>query len=292
MKKNKLYLILAIVFFMVIALGSGSSSSDDSKNTNISTDTSNETKIDVTLEETVIFDQNDVKITAKEIVTDSIWGQGIKILIENNSSSDVAVGCDALAVNGYMVSDLMYETVTAGQKSNATINCLSSELEKAGITNIGEVDVWFYLSDDSYHRIYESEQPSVIKTSAYDSIDSSLEIEGKEILNQDGVRIVAQYVDEDSFWGKSVLIYAENNSGHNISLTCNDESINGFMIDGYYYANIKDGYKAFDTIEFFDSTLEENDIDKIENIKMKFTCLDTDSYQRLFESDYVEIYAE
>lgn len=293
MKKNKLYLVMAIVFFMIIALGSGSSS-DDSKNTNISSNTTeSDTKNDVTIEEAVIFEQNDVKITAKEIVTDSIWGQGIKVLIENNSSSDVTVGCDALAVNGYMITDLVYETVTAGQKSNATINCLSSELEKAGITNIGEVDVWFYLlNPDTYERIYESSEPSIIKTSAYDTIDSSLDIGGNEILNQDGVRIVAKYVDEDSFWGKSVLIYAENNSGYDISLTCDDESINGFMVDGYYYATIKNGYKSFDTLEFFDSTLEENGIEKIENLKMKFTCYNMDNYRTLFESDYIEIYAQ
>ncbi len=288
MKNNKLYLIIVVAFFMVIALGSGSSS--DSKNDNISSDSTSSKQEDVTIDEAVIFEHNDVIITAKEIVTDSIWGQGIKILIENNSSSDVVVSCDALAVNGYMLTDFLYETVTAGQKSNSTIYCLSSDLKNAGISNIGEVDVWFYLlNPDTYERTYESSEPSVIKTSAYDSIDSTLDIGGTEILNQNGIKIVAKYVDEDSFWGKSVLIYAENNSGSNVIISCDDESINGFMIDGYYYASIKDGYKSFDTLEFFDSTLEENGIDKIDNLKLKFSCIDADSYRTIFESDYVEI---
>lgn len=288
MKNNKLYLIIVVAFFMVIALGSGSSS--DRKNENISSDTTSSKQEDVTIEEAVIFEHNDVVITAKEIVTDSIWGQGVKVLIENNSSSDVTVSCDALAVNGYMLTDFLYETVTAGQKSNSTIYCLSSDLKNAGISNIGEVDIWFYLlNPDTYDRTYESSEPSIIKTSAYDSIDSTLDIGGTEILNQNGIRIVAKYVDEDSFWGKSVLIYAENNSGSNAIISCDDESINGFMIDGYYYASIKDGYKSFDTLEFFDSTLEENGIDKIENIKLKFSCIDADSYRTIFESDYVEI---
>ncbi len=286
---KKLLTVLVICLFCLLALGSGSSS--DSENENISSDTTTKQEdVSVTIDEEVIFDQNDVVITAKEIVTDSIWGQGIKVLIENNSSSDVTVSCDALAVNGYMLTDFLYETVTAGQKANSTIYCLSSELKNAGISGIGEVDIWFYLlNPDTYERIYEASEPSIIKTSAYDTIDTSLDIGGSEILNQDGIRIVAKYVDEDSFWGKSVLIYAENNSGRNVSITSDDTSINGYMIDGYYYADIKDGYKAFDSLEFFDSTLEENGIEKIENLKLKFTCFDLDSYKTIFESDYVEI---
>ena len=43
----------------------------------------------VSIEPQVLLDQNDVVITAQEYVTDSIWGDGIKVLIENNGSQDV-----------------------------------------------------------------------------------------------------------------------------------------------------------------------------------------------------------
>ena len=49
-------------------------------------------------------------------------------------------------------------------------------------------------------------------------MDTSPADEGKELVNQDGLRIVGKYVDEDSFWGAGILLYLENNTGKTISV--------------------------------------------------------------------------
>ena len=61
---------------------------------------------EITIEEQVLVEQDGIRITALEYVKDSIWGDGIKVLIENDSEKDVMVGCDALIVNDYMIHDL------------------------------------------------------------------------------------------------------------------------------------------------------------------------------------------
>lgn len=61
----------------------------------------------------VLVDQDGIKITATEYVTDSIWGDGIKLLVENNSAKDYTIGCDALIVNDYMITDLFSADVAA-----------------------------------------------------------------------------------------------------------------------------------------------------------------------------------
>ena len=61
---------------------------------------------DESINEQVLVDQDGIKITATEYVTDSIWGDGIKLLVENNSAKDYTIGCDALIVNDYMITDL------------------------------------------------------------------------------------------------------------------------------------------------------------------------------------------
>lgn len=43
---------------------------------------------DESINEQVLVDQDGIKITATEYVTDSIWGDGIKLLVENNSAKD------------------------------------------------------------------------------------------------------------------------------------------------------------------------------------------------------------
>ena len=75
---------------------------------------------DESINEQVLVDQDGIKITATEYVTDSIWGDGIKLLVENNSARDYTIGCDALIVNDYMITDLFSADVAAGKKSIVT----------------------------------------------------------------------------------------------------------------------------------------------------------------------------
>lgn len=304
MKNNKFVIILVVLLFMFFAFGSGSSSGKESssnskKPSNVSSDTtdsiskpseSNTKKELPKIEEAVLLEQDGIRITAKEIVDESVWGQGIKMLIENESSNDVIVTANAMAVNGYMLTDFLYETVTAGAKANTIVHCFNTELENAGIENIEEVAFWFsFVNPSTYMTTYSSDEPIIIRTSAYTGSNAEIFTDGVEVVNQNDIRIVVKYVDEKSIWGTSVLIYVENNSSKNIALSADNISVNGFMIDGFYYADIKAGYKSFDDMTIFKSSLEENDITKIENIKMTFNCYDSDSYRTIFESDYVTI---
>lgn len=74
-----------------------------------------QTSADENINEQVLVDQDGIKITATEYVTDSIWGDGIKLLVENNSAKDYTIGCDALIVNDYMITDLFSADVAAGK---------------------------------------------------------------------------------------------------------------------------------------------------------------------------------
>ena len=293
--KNKILLILLVLSFTLFALGSGSSKENKNNETsNVST--KDEIKVDEeiktipTIEETLILDESGIKVTAVEMVDDSIWGPGLKVLIENDSNKDVTVTASAMAINGYMFTDFLYETVTAGQKAYETIHSFSSDLKEAGIENIGEIAIWFRLVDaSSYKEIYEADDPVIIKTSLYDEIDRNIDVEGVEVVNQDGVKVIVKYVDENSFWGTSVLVYVENNSGHDILISSEDVSVNGFMINALYSVDIKDGYKSFDTMTFFSSDLEENNISSIETIKMNFRCIDYNTFRTIFESDPINV---
>ena len=75
-------------------------------------------------------------------------------------------------------------------------------------------------------------------------MDIILNDAGKEIINQDGIRIVAKYVDEDTFWGKSILLYLENSSEKNIHISVDNMSINGFMVEPLFSTEIYSGKKS------------------------------------------------
>jgi len=242
------------------------------------------------IEEQILLDENNVRITALEIVEDSIWGKGVKLQIENDSDKDIGVGCDALIVNDYMISDLFSTSVSAGKKANETMYISSNQLEAAGINNIGKIEIYFRVYDsDSWDNLLNPE-PVTIQTSAYESMDNTAQIEGQELYAQDGIRIVGQYVDENSFWGTAVLLYIENASGRNIGISCDNMSVNGFMVSPLFSSTVYDGKKAFDEITLLSSDLEENGIESAEDIEMNFHIYDTETYDTIVDTDAISFH--
>ena len=242
---------------------------------------------DITIAEQVLLDHEGVVITAKEYTTDSIWGDGIKVLIENNSDADVGIGCTALIVNNYMINDLFVSSIAAGKKANETIYFSSSELKAAGIETIGQVEVYFHLyNPDDYMTFYDSDV-ATIQTSAFADMDTAPNDAGEELVNQDGIRIVGKYTDEDSFWGTSMLLYIENTSGANVGVTCDNMSINGFMVTPLFSSTVYDGKMAISAITILSSDLEDNDITTVEDVELVFRIYNADTYSTIVESDAI-----
>ena len=248
--------------------------------------------VDVSIEEQVLVDQDGIKITALEYVKDSIWGDGIKVLIENETDKDVMAGCNALIVNDYMINDLFASEVAAGKKSNETIYLSSSELKAAGIDTVGRIEIFFHVYDtDSYDKIFDSDCVT-IETSAIDSIDTTANDEGTELYNDGGIRIIGKTVDENSFWGTAILLYIENQSGNNVGISVDDLSINGFMLTPYFSTTVYDGKKCIDDITIMSSELEENGIESIDEVELKFRVYNSDSYETIAESDPITFSAK
>lgn len=304
MKKTYLLgLVAMMLLFGMMSLGSGSDTSEESKeivveDTDPTADTTDEATVteesstsDITIDEQVLFEQDGLKVTATEYVTDSVFGDGIKLLIENNGSTDVGLGCNALIVNDYMISDLFSSTVAAGKKDYETLSLSSSGLKAAGIENVGQIEIYFHTFDaDSYMTISDIDCVT-IKTSAYDIMDSTPNDSGQEIYNSDGIRIVGKYVDENSFWGAAVLLYIENNSGKNKVIQCDDMSINGFMVTPYFSSTVYDGKKAIDDITLMSTELEENNITSVDDIELKFRIMN-DDFSNSYESDLITFSAK
>ena len=292
-------LILTLVLFAAMAMGSGSDSSGSGSGSSSGSvsgspgakepsgekESSGKTEeVNVTIEEQVLFEQDGIRVTAKEYESGGFWGDGIKLLIENDSEHNVTVSCDALIVNNYMISDLFSASVAAGKKSNDTLNLLSSELKAAGISTVGQIEAYFRVYDsDSWEDMFKTGNVT-IQTSEFGNMDVTPDDTGFELLNENGIRICARYVDEDSFWGAAVLLYCENNSGRNITITADDLSVNGFMVTSYCYITVYDGKMAFDDITLLSSDLKENDIEKIEEIELKFHIIDADSWNTVLDT--------
>lgn len=298
-KTKWIALVLCFTLFAIMALGSGSSSSSEKKDVVSSTDseekdesTSDEQGTSTpTIEESVLIDGNGIKITAKEYVSDSIWGDGIKLLIENSSDKDYTVGCDALIVNDYMITDLFASEIAAGKNANETMYLSSSELKAAGIDSVGKIEMYFHAYDSEMNYLFQNEYTE-IQTSEYANMDTTPNDTGMELYNENGIKIVGKTVDENSFWGTAILLYVENTSGKNVGISVDDMSINGFMMSPYFSTTVYDGKKAIDDITVFSSELEENGIESIEDVELKFHIYDADSYSTITDTDPITFSAK
>lgn len=242
---------------------------------------------DVTIEEQVLLDQDGILITAMEYASDSIWGDGIRLLLENNSDRTVTVGCKALIVNHYMITDLFSAEVAAGKKANEVMYLSNSELKAAGIDTVGQVEVYFQIFDsESFDTILESDCVT-IKTSGFEEMDTTPDDLGTELYQADGIRIVGKTVDEDSFWGTAILLYCENTSGKHVGISVEEMSVNGFMMNPLFSTTVYDGKMALDEITLLSSDLEANGIEAIEEVELKFHIYDADSYSTIADSEAI-----
>ena len=311
-KKKCVALVLCFTLFAAIAIGSGSSDSGNKKDVVSSTDSGTNPANDPstadteeksntdnnantssvpTIEEQVLIDTNGIKITAKEYLTDKIWGDGIKLLIENSSDTDYTVGCDALIVNDYMITDLFSSKVAAGKNANETMYLSSSGLKAAGIESVGKVEMYFHASDAQYNMVFKNEYAE-IHTSEFDNMDTTPNDAGTELYSADGIRIVGKTVDENSFWGSAILLYIENNSGKSVGINVDDMSINGFMITPYFSTTVYDGKKALEDITIMSNQLEENGIESIDNVELKFHIYNSDTYETIADTEPITFSAK
>lgn len=229
-----------------------------------------------TIEEQVMWETDGVKITATDLKKTTLWGAALNVLIENNSDKDIGIGVRELIVNDFMITDLSSFTVTAGNKQNNSIDLLRSQLKAAGIENIGKIEVYMYIYDkDTYETLAESGCITVT-TSDIDKMDTVTDISGTTLFEQDGIKIVGTYVDEDSFWGKAIVFYIENNSDKNVIVTDEEMAVNGFMVNSYFSETVYAGKKSVSTATLLRSQLEENGIESIETVQDTFKILDED----------------
>ena len=309
MKKFKvLALCLVMSLFAMMALGSGSSSSGadkeissvgstDSSNSNTADteatveveDTTQATQAGVTVEETVLLEQDGIKITATGM-DDGLFGTELKLLIENDSSTNLTFQARNASVNDYMVDTMMSEDVAAGKKSNTSLTFSTSGLKDCGIDTIANMEFSFHIfTTDGWDDFLDSDIIS-LDTSAAGSYTQNYDDSGEVFYDKDGIKIIGKGLSSnDSFFGPGLIVYIENNSSKNFTVQVRDTSVNGFMIDTSMSEDVIVGKKAITAVTFFSSSLEENGITDITSIETSFHVFDMESWDTIVDTDPITI---
>ncbi|SEM38789.1 hypothetical protein SAMN04487770_13632 [Butyrivibrio sp. ob235] len=308
-KMKWLSVVLCLVLFASMAIGSGSSSSSDGdkKISSVTTSSDSEDKgsdeakteeskeevkeeaSGATIEEQVLYDENDIKITATGM-EDSWAGTKLTLLIENNSAKGITVQARNANVNGYMVDTMMSADVSAGKKSNDGLTFQTSGLKECGIEQIATMEFFFHIFDsETWDEIVDTDVIK-IETSIADGYVQNYDDSGEVLVDTNDVKIVGKGLsDKNSVFGPGVILYIENNSDKDITIQVRDVSVNGFMVDTSMSEDVVAGKKAISAVTFFSSSLEENGITDITDVELYFHIFDQKSWDEIFDSDVITI---
>ncbi len=209
---------------------------------------------DATIEKTIIYDDNNIKITANEL-TYGTFSAELSVTIENNGDTDLSFVCGSSgyhvnSVNGYMVDDgYLNCDVAAGETANDVIEFDFSSLSIYGITSIADMEIGFDISDDDYNSIYTG--PLQIKTTIADTYDYSVNRYQKIINNgafENEFECTVDYFSDDDLYNEhniyvtsaalmtnkdgesALLLEIENKSSGRIHISTEEVYINETLV--------------------------------------------------------------
>ena len=292
---KKVLIFLLAVFFIFSLVSCTQNTQENISNNYINEENTNSDDISSfnnIINETVLFEKNGIKVTAKELfkLSDLTWG--LKLLIENDTEENIGVQCNSASINSYMVSEFFSCTAQAKNNTEETLYFSSQSLETAQISTISSVIMSFHVFNrDNYTTLFDTEEVE-LRTSLYNEELNSPEEYGTVLYEKDGIRILIQDLDEKSLWGKTLLLLIENDYGEDITVRCENMLINGYNITPFLSCTVNNGRKAYDEITIMSRDLEKQNIDKIEKIDFIFRIINPKTYETITETETVTYYAD
>ena len=239
--------------------------------------------------EQVVYDKDGIVITVTGLEKD-IWSSKIKMQLQNDSAKNVTVQVLDFTVNDLVVDPLFSCDVAAGKKANDTVEIYASELDINGIQVIMDIEFRFNIFDTDTWDTVDDTVTVKLETSEAGKTEQVYDDSGAVVYEGNGIKMVAKTLEVEGSWlGSELYMYIENESDKNIMITIENTSVNGYMVDPFFYSEIPAGKKAYDSITFTDTDLEENGITSIESFEGVFTISDAESWNVIATTDVVSL---
>lgn len=288
---KKLICLVAVLLALLLSACGSTDGEILTPNANGSSQGNNtQNPVQETIEPAVLLEQDGLKIQAKELVKDGLFGPELKILIENESGKNLTVQCRNASINGYMVETMISAEVASGKKSNDSITFMSADLERCGIETIADMEFSFHVFTTEDWDTYLDSDSVQVKTSAADGYSYTYDHAGTLVYEGKGIKVIAVGLDkEDSLLGPGLLVYIHNAGDQAVTVQSRETSVNGFMVDAVFSQEIQPGKHAVSSVTFMDADLEENEITKLENVELSFHILNSDTWKTIADTETVKL---
>lgn len=236
------------------------------------------------IEPTVLYDDNDLIVTATDFAQDEDYSY-LTLEISNNREEDIDWTVWNYTINGCNVSCATCCTVTAGATGSEEFWVSNEEIASYGITTINTISVHceYNLTDDDEGEGTYVDSPAIV-TNAGTDYDLSIPLDQYTcIYDENGLQVYysgirkSDYEEEGDLAG--LILYSSKDT--TVSVCPEDVSFDAVMnYDNFYSFTVyPDSYSS--------AFLVGGDLSGASEAKFKISCYDEQSFDDLFESDYI-----
>ena len=217
-----------------------------------------------TVEETVLLERDDVKITLTGIRTDDYGDPELCLTMENGTEETLNADVGELYVNTYAVSSGAYipvkeenytfydsATVPAGETRDFFIGL--SGIRDCGLAAVREIELSmnaFTVTEQEDYTEYEEfafGEPVLIRTDLYDE-SVSYDLEGTVIYEGDGLKVLVCKAENSEYGGPQISIFAYNSGSEDAELELAELKLDGESVEAYFGMTVAAGKRRVESI--------------------------------------------
>lgn len=235
----------------------------DTQQETTSQQTTQSNEVVATIEETVMWDNEDIKVTALNLTSNQYY-HILNLRIENKTGRDLYVMASRTAVNSFVVEPIMGADVPA----NSTVEDeFKIWLKDVDAKVIADIETRFsYSSSDRY--LNRTTERVKLETSAAASHDYSYDESGTVLYDADGIKIICQGFNDEG----NPMIY----------LSSTGELSEGCCVEAHkVYVNGKETYASYcewvftntrnvAELELDDEDRDGNELGEVESLEVSF----------------------
>lgn len=240
-----------------------------------------------------LYDSGDVQIVSADFMVNQDGDRIVLLEAVNNGSEEVMLGVTGVGINGLTIFDGNWSNTTISPDKRGVVNIGLDDIlntqywDAYGLDEITSIDIKLGLRDG-----WEVSNEEIVHIPI--SEDAPLNLDGNELYNQNGIRIISKGVlgheyNYDSNLYLALLIENETDKDYDVDVQYDSLSVNDMMITEFGSGNRVPAHSyGVLIVDLYGSDLEDADITDVDQIQ-KVECVIEfgESYNTEFEAPIV-----
>lgn len=245
----------------------------------------------VDMKEQVIYNENDIVITAKALDFSDPNGTVLRLETRNNSASDVRIASHYFDINGLcMGGSILSYSCAAGKTEETALKLSGSAIELSGIEMIQSIEMALKIEnvhtesspDGSYTKVdgvvTDRTDAITIQTECPGDYVQPVNKNGTILIDTDAIYLVLSGAEIEKDGSGFLKAYCENRLAEPIRATIDIKTINGIEYDDFDKFAMQENSEGFDGFWLDSDFLKENGIQRIESIELTHEVFSGESF--------------